>query len=119
MGEKILICDRDQKNRDLLKELLGNTNDLIVIDDENQCVDLLSRSSNIQLLLISLNTIGADKNKVLEKIKETSPNINIFVTINPPISNTAKVIANRCISGYLEGPFAADLLKSKLKNLIK
>jgi DNA-binding NtrC family response regulator len=116
--KKVLICDDEEGIRESLKLILGDTYNLIVVNDGQQCIECLRNSKDIGVLLLDIKmpqTTGLD---VLPQAKAMRPDLKVIVVTGYKSQETATEAAHRGADGYIIKPFKSeDILATVKKHL--
>ena len=69
--QKILIVDDSKFNRDILKEILGDTYNYLEAENGNQVIQMLGENIGIDLMLLDINMPQMNGFEVLEIMKRS------------------------------------------------
>ena len=69
--QKILIVDDSELNRDILKEILGETYNYLEAENGNQAIQMIGENIGIDLMLLDINMPQMNGFEVLEIMKES------------------------------------------------
>ena len=69
--QKILIVDDAKLNRDILKEILGDTYNYLEAENGNQAIQMIAENIGIDLMLLDINMPQMNGFEVLEIMKES------------------------------------------------
>ena len=69
--QKILIVDDSKLNRDILKEILGETYNYLEAENGNQVIQMLGENIGIDLMLLDINMPQMNGFEVLEIMKRS------------------------------------------------
>ena len=69
--QKILIVDDAKLNRDILKEILGDTYNYLDAESGNQAIDMMGENIGIDLMLLDINMPQMNGFEVLEIMKRS------------------------------------------------
>ena len=84
-NQKILIVDDSKLNRDILKEILGETYNYLEAENGNQAVQIMGENPGIDLMLLDINMPQMNGFEVLEITKkgqrrmDTSESLDILM----------------------------------------
>ena len=67
--QKILIVDDSNLNRDILKEILGDTYNYLEAENGNQAIQMIGENIGINLMLLDINMPQMNGFEVLEIMK--------------------------------------------------
>lgn len=121
MGEKVLVVDDVELNRDILEEILKDEYTVIQAENGKQALEILKNDpEGIAVILLDLIMPEMDGFQVLEVIKENKWTDKMPVLI---ISGEASVeIEKKCfdygISDFIKKPFDNKLVKKRVKNVV-
>ena len=68
--QKILIVDDSKLNRDILKEILGETYNYLEAENGNQAIQMIGENIEIDLMLLDLNMPQMNGFEVLKIMKK-------------------------------------------------
>ena len=83
--QKILIVDDAKFNRDILKEILGDTYNYLEAENGNQAIQMIGENIGIDLMLLDINMPQMNGFEVLEIMKkgqrrmDTSESLDILM----------------------------------------
>ena len=69
--QRILIVDDSKFNRDILKEILGETYNYLEAEDGNQAIRMIGENPGIDLMLLDINMPQMDGFGVLKWMKQS------------------------------------------------
>ena len=69
--QKILIVNDSELNRDILKEILGETYNYLEAENGNQAIQMIGENIGIDLMLLDINMPQMNGFEVLEIMKES------------------------------------------------
>ena len=118
--QKILIVDDAKLNRDILKEILGETYNYLEAENGNQAIQMIGENIGIDLMLLDINMPQMNGFEVLEIMKE-SQCINETPVIM--ISSEADVDTMRKayelgITDYITRPFDSVIVQKRVQNTL-
>ena len=70
--QKILIVDDSELNRDILKEILGETYNYLEAENGNQAIQMIGENIGIDLMLLDINMPQMNGFEVLKIMKKAS-----------------------------------------------
>ena len=70
--QKILIVDDSKLNRDILKEILGETYNYLEAENGNQAIQMIGENIGIDLMLLDINMPQMNGFEVLKIMKKAS-----------------------------------------------
>ena len=69
--QRILIVDDAKLNRDILKEILGETYNYLEVENGNQAIQMTADNSGIDLMLLDINMPQMNGFEVLKLMKQS------------------------------------------------
>ncbi|WP_296115907.1 HD domain-containing phosphohydrolase [uncultured Eubacterium sp.] len=122
MNEKqtILIVDDSKFNRDILKEILGETYHYLEAENGNQAIQLIGDNPGIDLMLLDIHMPQTDGFEVLELMNE-SQCINetpvIMISSEESVTMMRKAY-EMGITDYITRPFDSVIVKKRVQNTL-
>ena len=104
-NQKILIVDDSKLNRDILKEILGETYNYLEAENGNQAVQIMGENPGIDLMLLDINMPQMNGFEVLELMKRSQ-----CIAETPVIMISSEDAVNTMRKAYELG-ITSDLLK--------
>ena len=119
--QKILIVDDAKFNRDILKEILGDTYNYLEAENGNQAIQMIGENIGIDLMLLDINMPQMNGFEVLEIMKRSQCIDEIPVIM---ISSEESVDAMRKayemgITDYITRPFDSVIVKKRVQNTLE
>ena len=116
--QSILIVDDAKFNRDILKEILGETYHYLEAENGNQAIQMIGENPGIDLMLLDINMPQRNGFEVLEIMKrsyclEETPVIMISSEESVGIMRKAYEMG---ITDYISRPFDAVIVKKRVQN---
>ena len=116
--QSILIVDDAKFNRDILKEILGETYHYLEAENGNQAIQMIGENPGIDLMLLDINMPQMNGFEVLEIMKrsyclEETPVIMISSEESVGIMRKAYEMG---ITDYISRPFDAVIVKKRVQN---
>lgn len=108
MPKKILIVDDEEGIRESLKLILNDDYDLVLTDSGEQCLQCLTNTQNIGLILLDIKMPKVNGLDVLMTIKEKHPKLPVIMVTGYKSVETASEAIQRGASGYIVKPFKSD-----------
>ena len=103
--QKILIVDDAKLNRDILKEILGDTYNYLEAENGNQAIQMIGEDIGIDLMLLDINMPQMNDFEVLEIMKRSQ-----CIAETPLIMISSEDAVNTMRKAYELG-ITPDLLK--------
>ena len=123
MNEKqtILIVDDSKFNRDILKEILGETYHYLEAENGNQAIQLVGDNLGIDLILLDIHMPQMDGFEVLEMMnKSQCINETPVIMISSEESVTMMRKAYEMgITDYITRPFDSVIVKKRVQNTLE
>ena len=123
MNEKqtILIADDSKFNRDILKEILGETYHYLEAENGNQAIQLVGDNLGIDLILLDIHMPQMDGFEVLEMMnKSQCINETPVIMISSEESVTMMRKAYEMgITDYITRPFDSVIVKKRVQNTLE
>lgn len=121
MRNKILIVDDAELNREILKDMLGNSYEILEAGDGKQGLEILEREKKgIAVLLLDLIMPVMDGFQVLDYMQEKKLLDKIPVLIIS--GESGREIEEKCfecgVSDFIGKPFKASILRKRIENMI-
>ena len=118
MSKKILICDDEEGIRESLKLILEDHFPLIVTTDGAQCLECLTNSKDVGIVLLDIKMPQVSGLDILKKIKEKHPAVQVIIITGYKSVETAAEAVRLGASGYIVKPFKSEeILATVRKNL--
>ena len=122
MNEKqtILIVDDSKFNRDILKEILGETYHYLEAENGNQAIQLIGDHPGIDLILLDIHMPQMDGFEVLEMMNKSqcineTPVIMIYSEESVTMMRKAYEMG---ITDYITRPFDTVIVKKRVQNTL-
>ena len=123
MNEKqtILIVDDSKFNRDILKEILGETYHYLEAENGNQAIQLIGDHPGIDLILLDIHMPQMDGFEVLEMMNKSqcineTPVIMIYSEESVTMMRKAYEMG---ITDYITRPFDSVIVKKRVQNTLE
>ena len=119
--QKILIVDDSEFNRDMLKEILGETYNYLEAENGSQAIQIMGENPGTNLMLLDINMPQMNGFEVLEIMKRSQC---IDETPVIMISSEESVDAMRKayemgITDYITRPFDSVIVKKRVQNTLE
>ena len=118
--QKILIVDDSELNRDILKEILGETYNYLEAENGNQAIQMIGENIGIDLMLLDINMPQMNGFEVLEIMKE-SQCINetpIIMISSEADVDTMRKAYEFGITDYITRPFDSVIVQKRVQNTL-
>ncbi len=115
---KILIAEDDALFRDLLKELLSPTYDLLIVEDGNQAWQALQEENAPELVILDWVMPGLTGPQVCRKVRAMPESASSFYLILLTVKNSPGDLAAGFQAGaddYVTKPFDSEEVMARLK----
>ena len=118
--QKILIVDDSKLNRDILKEILGETYNYLEAENGNQAIQMIGENIGIDLMLLDINMPQMNGFEVLEIMKRSqcideTPVIMISAEESVDAMRKAYEMG---ITDYITRPFDTVIVKKRVQNTL-
>ena len=118
-AKKVLICDDEEGIRESLKIILGDHYDLVVTKDGEQCLDCLTKTKDIGLVLIDIKMPRVNGLEILKEIKVEHPSLPVIIVTGYKSVETATEAVRLGASGYIVKPFKSEEILATVGNQLK
>ena len=118
--QKILIVDDSKFNRDILKEILGETYNYLEAENGNQAIQMIGENIGIDLMLLDINMPQMNGFEVL-KIMERSQCIEetpVIMISSEESVDTMREAYEMGITDYITRPFDSVIVKKRVQNTL-
>jgi len=120
MSNKILICDDEENIREVLKLILGDFYDLLLVANGEQALYTLEHNKDVKVALLDIKMPKANGLDVLKELKTRFPHVKIIMVTGYKSVETAAEASKLGASGYIVKPFKSEeILETVKKNLNK
>ena len=118
--QKILIVDDSKLNRDILKEILGETYNYLEAENGNQAIQMIGENIEIDLMLLDLNMPQMNGFEVLAIMKrsrclEETP---VIMISSEESVDTMRKAYEMGITDYITRPFDTVIVKKRVQNTL-
>ena len=118
--QKILIVDDSKFNRDILKEILGETYNYLEAENGNQAIQIIGENIGIDLMLLDINMPQMNGFEVL-KIMKRSQGIEetpVIMISSEESVDTMREAYEMGITDYITRPFDSVIVKKRVQNTL-
>ncbi len=117
--QKILIVDDAEFNRDILKEILGETYDYLEAENGNQAIQILEENPEIDLMLLDINMPQMNGFEVLEMMKfQWIDEIPVIMISSEESVDIMRKAYDMGITDYITRPFDSVIVKKRVQNTL-
>ena len=118
--QKILIVDDAKFNRDILKEILGDTYHYLEAENGNQAIQMIGENIGIDLMLLDINMPQMNGFEVLEIMKRSQciAETPVIMISSEDAADTMRKAYELGISDYITRPFDSVIVKKKVQNTL-
>lgn len=117
MAEKILIVDDDAEFRQELCDFLDDYQ-VIEAPSGNECLKILKRANEINLVILDVRMPGLSGTEVLEEIKKIDPDLGIIILTGYSSKDVAIEALKGHADDYVEKPVDPQRLKETIEALL-
>ena len=116
---RVLVVDDHPIVREGLKQILSDTEDILVVDeaDSGQAVLSSAARSNFYVVLLDISMPGRDGLEVLRELKQQKPKLPVLILSMYPEEHYAVRVLRAGASGYLTKSSAPDELISAIRKV--
>ena len=118
--QKILIVDDSEFNRDMLKEILGETYNYLEAENGNQAIQMIGENIGIDLMLLDINMPQMNGFEVLEIMKRSQciAETPVIMISSEDAVNTMRKAYELGITDYITRPFDSVIVKKRVQNTL-
>ena len=118
--QKILIVDDSNLNRDILKEILGDTYNYLEAENGNQAIQMIGENIGIDLMLLDINMPQMNGFEVLEIMKRSQciAETPVIMISSEDAVNTMRKAYELGITDYITRPFDSVIVKKRVQNTL-
>ena len=118
-GKTILVVEDDISSSFFLKEVLADTHaDILFAADGSEAIDMCSRHSEIDLVLMDIQLPEVDGYTATREIKKNRPSLPVIAQTAYAFQSDRKKCFEAGCSDYIAKPINADLLLEKISALM-
>ncbi len=116
---RVLVVDDHPIVREGLKQILSDTEDILVVDEADcgQAVLDCTAKSNFDVVLLDISMPGRDGLEVLRELKQLKPKLPVLILSMYPEEHYAVRVLRGGASGYLTKSSAPDELISAIRKV--
>ena len=118
--QRILIVDDSNLNRDILKEILGDTYNYLEAENGNQAIQMIGDNLGIDLMLLDINMPqmnGFEVLKLMKQIQCLDETPVIMISSEDAVDTMRKAYELR-ITDYITRPFDSVIVKKRVQNTL-
>ena len=118
--QKILIVDDSKFNRDILKEILGETYNYLEAENGNQAIQMIGENIGIDLMLLDINMPQMNGFEVLKIMKESQciEETPVIMISSEESVDTMREAYEMGITDYITRPFDSVIVKKRVQNTL-
>ena len=118
--QKILIVDDSELNRDILKEILGETYNYLEAENGNQAIQMIGENIEIDLMLLDLNMPQMNGFEVLKIMKRSQciAETPVIMISSEDDVDTMRRAYELGITDYITRPFDSVIVKKRVQNTL-
>ena len=118
--QKILIVDDSEFNRDMLKEILGETYNYLEAENGNQAIQMIGENIGIDLMLLDINMPQMNGFEVLKIMKRSQciAEIPVIMVSSEDAVDTMRKAYELGITDYITRPFDSVIVKKRVQNTL-
>ena len=118
--QKILIVDDSKFNRDILKEILGETYNYLEAENGNQAIQIIGENIGIDLMLLDINMPQMNGFEVLEIMKKSQciEETPVIMNSSEESVDTMREAYEMGITDYITLPFDSVIVKKRVQNTL-
>ena len=119
--QKILIVDDVKLNRDILKEILGETYNYLEAENGNQAIQMIGENIGIDLMLLDINMPQMNGFEVLEIMKgsQCAAETPVIMISSEESVDTIRKAYEMGITDYITRPFDSVIVKKRVQNTLE
>ena len=118
--QKNLIGDDEKFNRDILKEILGDTYNYLEAENGNQAIQMIGENIGIDLMLLDINMPQMNGFEVLEIMKRSQciAETPVIMISSEDAVDTMRKAYELGITDYITRPFDSVIVKKRVQNTL-
>ena len=118
--QKILIVDDSNLNRDILKEILGDTYNYLEAENGNQAIQMIGENIGIDLMLLDINMPQMNGFEVLKIMKRSQciAETPVIMISSEDAVDTMRKAYELGITDYITRPFDSVIVKKRVQNTL-
>ena len=118
--QNILIVDDSKFNRDILKEILGETYNYLEAENGNQAIQMIGENIGIDLMLLDINMPQMNGFEVLKIMKRSQciEETPVIMISSEESVDTMREAYEMGITDYITRPFDSVIVKKRVQNTL-
>ena len=118
--QRVLIVDDAKLNRDILKEILGETYNYLEAETGNQAIQMIGENLGIDLILLDINMPQMNGFEVLEIMKRSQciAETPVIMISSEDDVDTMRKAYELGITDYITRPFDSVIVKKRVQNTL-
>ncbi len=118
--QRILIVDDAKINRDILKEILGETYNYLEAENGNQAIQIMGDNPGIDLMLLDINMPQMNGFEVLKLMKESQcmDETPVIMISSEDAVDTMRKAYELGITDYITRPFDSVIVRKRVQNTL-
>ena len=118
--QNILIVDDSKFNRDILKEILGETYNYLEAENGNQAIQIIGENIGIDLMLLDINMPQMNGFEVLKIMKRSQciEETPVIMISSEESVDTMREAYEMGITDYITRPFDSVIVKKRVQNTL-
>ena len=118
--QKILIVDDAELNRDILKEILGETYTYLEAENGNQAIQIMGDNPGIDLMLLDINMPQMNGFEVLKWMNQSQcmDETPVIMISSEDAVDTMREAYEMGITDYISRPFDSVIVKKRVQNTL-
>ena len=115
--QRILIVDDAKLNRDILKEILGETYNYLEAENGNQAIQMTADNPGIDLMLLDINMPQMNGFEVLKLMKQSQclDETPVIMISSEDAVDTMRKAYELGITDYITRPFDSVIVKKRVQ----
>lgn len=118
--QKILIVDDSEFNRDMLKEILGETYNYLEAENGSQAIQIMGENPGINLMLLDINMPQMNGFEVLKWMNQSQcmDETPVIMISSEDAVDTMRKAYELGITDYITRPFDSVIVKKRVQNTL-
>ena len=118
--QRIRIVDDAKLNRDILKEILGETYNYLEAENGNQAIQMTADNPGIDLMLLDINMPQMNGFEVLKLMKQSQclDETPVIMISSEDAVDTMRKAYELGITDYITRPFDSVIVKKRVQNTL-
>ena len=118
--QRVLIVDDAKLNRDILKEILGETYNYLEAENGNQAIQMIGENLGIDLMLLDINMPQMNGFEVLKIMKRSQciAETPVIMISSEDDVDTMRKAYELGITDYITRPFDSVIVKKRVQNTL-